>query len=874
MTTPFVGARRRLVLDRLADDFEAVASGGGPGITFLEAPLGWGKTRLVQELYARLAASQGSPYWPATIVDGAPAESGDEVSRRRKVLSPARFEVPRNAVPEWLWLAVLTDPSAVARPEEAYRSLAEQLEPHVYPILRRQRITKAAARAVLSGLGTLLPLPQDWDSVMTVAGGIREVAEEWWHGGRKTRDVGAPVDASGAFWRLLSQVWGPDGTGGPPLVLVVEDAQFLSEPTVEMFGALLASRLPVLVIATGWPLKDDPRYAPFREFVDAAPARLRVERLDELTSDDAREILTALHPGTADDVAQIVVKRFASNPYALQLFLLNRRARHGEAFDADDVEWLARTPSSVHTELRAILERTSTRARTAVLIASLLGYRFPTQVGDAAARGHDQDASIVDALQTDWLRQDQTLEEILSFIEPMRREVAVDLATAELAPRERQAVVDTAVMRMAQLLSDPEDPDRALLQSLFVELSAEATDADEDLVAQSLGELLMTAWRQRTQQRGLWLLDRLARVRSERMSPVAWAEALVTRARYTRLFVSAISSSLDALTLAAWEAADGVAGERPDLLASALIERGRLVGNKDAGLFDLELAVELNRQADEAAARLAEVPPLLAHSLATRRYGLIARMGRRREAHELALAEAERCRGVPVLSYSEEESLSDAVFYIARVDPNLALVPNQELIDRIVGQLGTVTHPRVAAMRKDLALRMLRTYRDELVTEAFAIADECYRQIVAANGTLHGRALAVLSVRAHARRRVAALRWRAGDLRESEELAAAALVEIEEVARGRGLVQGSSRPSLLTRSSVALAQAWAGDETALSVVRGCVDERIARGEGDDFAELLWLARDYRDALVRHGRDSDAAAAEGEFPAAFRHPYPA
>lgn len=55
---PLVGEDRLAIVDQLVAAFDAVAAGDGPRAVSIEAPLGLGKTRLVQELYARLAADR------------------------------------------------------------------------------------------------------------------------------------------------------------------------------------------------------------------------------------------------------------------------------------------------------------------------------------------------------------------------------------------------------------------------------------------------------------------------------------------------------------------------------------------------------------------------------------------------------------------------------------------------------------------------------------------------------------------------------------------------------------------------------------------------------------------------------------------------
>ena len=94
--TPFVGESRRLLVDGLVELFDDVKSTGMSRWVSLEAPSGWGKTRVGREFYARLAANQAQPaYWPAVIAD-----------RRRKVTFPDVVERQADSVPEFLWWGI------------------------------------------------------------------------------------------------------------------------------------------------------------------------------------------------------------------------------------------------------------------------------------------------------------------------------------------------------------------------------------------------------------------------------------------------------------------------------------------------------------------------------------------------------------------------------------------------------------------------------------------------------------------------------------------------------------------------------------------------------------------------------------------------
>ena len=107
---PFVGDSRHRVVDGLVDILDEMNSTGEPRWVSLEAPSGWGKTRVVQEFYARLAARQSNHYWPETIL-GASDVHGFEVGDRRKRVfpDPRYFDREPQSLPEFMWLGMACD---------------------------------------------------------------------------------------------------------------------------------------------------------------------------------------------------------------------------------------------------------------------------------------------------------------------------------------------------------------------------------------------------------------------------------------------------------------------------------------------------------------------------------------------------------------------------------------------------------------------------------------------------------------------------------------------------------------------------------------------------------------------------------------------
>lgn len=91
----FGGEKRIELVESLAATFEAVEWSAQPRLVCLEAAPGWGKTRILQELYARMARDQS--YWPPALLT--------ERGARSAQIHPGDF-VAGNAVMPWLWWGV------------------------------------------------------------------------------------------------------------------------------------------------------------------------------------------------------------------------------------------------------------------------------------------------------------------------------------------------------------------------------------------------------------------------------------------------------------------------------------------------------------------------------------------------------------------------------------------------------------------------------------------------------------------------------------------------------------------------------------------------------------------------------------------------
>ena len=98
---------------------------------------GWGKTRIVQEFYGRLADMQvpRPGYWPPALADDRTwdaLEAGtiSSLSQARKAVYPRKVEVPGGAEMDWMWWGVLCHQRAHGQLAQAMFDDAIQLYAH------------------------------------------------------------------------------------------------------------------------------------------------------------------------------------------------------------------------------------------------------------------------------------------------------------------------------------------------------------------------------------------------------------------------------------------------------------------------------------------------------------------------------------------------------------------------------------------------------------------------------------------------------------------------------------------------------------------------------------------------------------------------
>ena len=111
----FVGTQREQAVTDLVAAYDRVRALKRPEMVVLESETGLGKTRILQEFYARLARDRQGvpPYWPARL----DSQTTGDVLRDRKRITPATpFTIPGGAPFTYLWWGILCEDSEYGVP--------------------------------------------------------------------------------------------------------------------------------------------------------------------------------------------------------------------------------------------------------------------------------------------------------------------------------------------------------------------------------------------------------------------------------------------------------------------------------------------------------------------------------------------------------------------------------------------------------------------------------------------------------------------------------------------------------------------------------------------------------------------------------------
>ncbi|WP_190288075.1 tetratricopeptide repeat protein, partial [Marichromatium sp. AB32] len=418
---PFVGASRMRLVDGLLSVLDEVKTHRETRLVSLEAPSGWGKTRVAQEFYARLAAreAESNPerYWPASILDTIPQARLDQVGSRRKHVYPKWVERTPNALPSFFWWGIACDMRSDGTPSEALLTDLRQLETHAlyleaawaaavsfkerhFPSLeqakasllrhRRQALEAGCDELVGFSIGKALELTLPGGGIvaqiarLTAGKAIdrRRNAAHIKAGGRLEMDQ--PTDIIDGSVDLITRLAHPE----LPFVIFVEDLHRATPLVEELLARLVRSNAAILIITSTWPGELE-RLTQLNALLEDATLRQRCRRirhdqppppsfpadasLDALPTESLAELVEAYYPGTAAEVVDHLARRY-NNPLPLELICTMpklQRRYGGRALELSPEAIDALPDNDVHTLYRALWEELPETARQALALATL-----------------------------------------------------------------------------------------------------------------------------------------------------------------------------------------------------------------------------------------------------------------------------------------------------------------------------------------------------------------------------------------------------------------------------------------------------------------------------------------------------------------------
>lgn len=547
---PFCGREEEVTA--LVEAYRAVARGDaeGPRVVVLLGEAGLGKTRLVQEFYARIAADAeraGERYWPPAL-----GQVGDNLS----VNPPDASWDPTQTMPFLWWGVRLVDPRGHNQVGTGVLAghVERHLAPHLEAMYRAQRNRRRLRQLARMGGAVVADAVTD---MVPVLGLLKKVSEaglelkglhDAWRADR------APIDAtaldSARRTSLIEQVLRDLGAlfgaaGGPsvPMVLLIDDAQLSRfDPGVTAFveallPAMSAGRWPLLLLVTHWEREWE------EDAEDGAPSVARALRahaadragpmavLPLRPLPDLEPVVAAALPGLPPEQRRALLQRAGGNPRYLDELLLQTASPPARAW------FVGRDPGAALTErgLEDLLRRGTSLTELAVhrfgdapeavqrtlALASLLGVEFlapllsrATPPGGAATLEETQ-ASLEQAERVHGylVRASQA---VTAFRQPLYHDVARQFLPAYYDEEEAAAALASALragLHERAVLGDltPEEV-RVLARSAVLAFEQASDEADRRLAAHGLFLLLVDAREQGDVARALDLARRLASV--------------------------------------------------------------------------------------------------------------------------------------------------------------------------------------------------------------------------------------------------------------------------------------------------------------------------------------------------------------------------
>ncbi len=795
---PFFGFERHEIVNDIANTFYRVQASTQPEVLMLVGMAGWGKTRIIQEFYRRIAYEQRQipPYWPRELFDssnyGLDIDFSILSELRRRVRHVAGFTVKPGAKIPWLWLAPTIRSATGGGSSMVVEELYAELLTHMGLLLSRAKAVHESVGSLSQLVTALMPLP---DLVSLVASGSDTlqsiktlIKAQLKVQGNQTRTVDRVFNTqqrAEEIGRLIRQI----ACGGPgfeplPIILVLDDADGLDDVATELITALIGTHIPLLVIATTLPERF-PLDAPFCKYVrDSSSSNISIRNLSPLSESDLVDMVLGMAPKTSILIAKALARRAGENPYALMLLLTSEVVRLATKESAINLELteVDALPSSIEKLLDEHWESLSLEKRILLGAAALIGETLLEGPLSSALSHLSSQATIAKHADPLWICRLPDNEDILEFLEHIRYELALSKSSRLFTKRHRQAILQKASDVVNKELQTSENAKRRLLLFIQHDLSLRGAQVDKwELIKGALELAEIARSNGRNDKSAEMLLQYLDKLEPSTVNQARLAiECLNTFAAVSRLS-GKTRKSTQLYAFLAVDLACKWLPEDDDLLLLALATKARSlrrVSSPQEFKEAEEICGYLRSQIDSSSSRSPEVY----RSIQGLEVIIEMSRGCYARAAELAVDWVKLCeKNFGRNARQTTSALSDLGYALHRSDISRAVSVRFERLSRLSERLGDSNHLAVAPAKSDLAVSLIERGQPRDTDLAIQLIDEALEVRIAVLGSNNIKTQTTRTAMVRARLRKAFEMENAGQIEHAESLALALIPESTEL---------------------------------------------------------------------------------------------
>lgn len=487
----FVGKARRAHLDRVHKTIRTSRRERLPQTHVILGPTGFGKTRLIQEVFAGLDREGPSQYWPSRI------EAGSEGPlENRKSLVPMEWDVEAKASLGWLWLGVAGDRSLTSsRGFSIADDLKSQMHAHspALEISLNPRGAAALRSYVRAGVAGLADLGEGSASLVDSGlelglGSVLEassVARGLYKSGKGFARV-RRRRAEGFSERQVRQIRPPRLHGELagqiasiskeiPVILVIDDVHLVDVGFAETAAELMRRGEMLTIVASAWPdmWESSALHESFSRLPENARKRIHVESLAGLEMEALIELARSQLPTTPTARLKTLAANYP-NPLALFEFLRLPRVQTSVVdgslqMTADEI---ASSPRSLQGLFEERWQSMPLRTRKIAALAAWLGRAFlPDLVVSGAntiVEGAEDTVETAEELRRWGLIRPIPSTTLLTFVEPFMHDRASEAVDELFTTRERQLCGEAMRLWCEQNWTDLSDVEATAIALWFV----------------------------------------------------------------------------------------------------------------------------------------------------------------------------------------------------------------------------------------------------------------------------------------------------------------------------------------------------------------------------------------------------------------------